>query len=100
MKKYLTRGSLYGTEISAVDVLRETAAMVYIERYGRELRYKKVTDYEVYHDTYSAARAYLISKAEQRVSSAEYGIKSAHRALDDAKEKLTKAQAIPEKEPT
>ena len=74
-------------KIEQVEVLRETAACVFLVPLGfqkngkTERREAKQGDYAQYHDTWVAARAYLLCKAESKV-------KEVRRQLDIANGQL------------
>jgi len=91
MKKYKTTGT-YGAEIQVVEIIKETEKTVTIavSRWGGESRperYKKVTSYDVYHDTWELARKYLIKKVNAERDSAK-------RSLDMAQERVEAIELI------
>ena len=79
MKKYMTGNTTWRVEakIEEVEVLRETESSVWVK--GRRLQ--KVTEWNVYHDTWDEAHSYLLEKAKGKV---EY----ARRQLEEHKSYL------------
>ncbi len=68
MKKYQT--SHWNIEIKEVEVVRETDNFIILSwQYGikKERREAKHSEYHLYHDTWEAAHAYLLHRAEERV---------------------------------
>jgi hypothetical protein len=80
--------------ITLVECARETESSVFISepKYNRVRREAKVSDNHQYHDTWAAARSYLVAKETTAVTDAEDRLK-------EAQEKLAKALEIPEAQP-
>ena len=72
--KFRTTGT--AGSIDPVELLRETAAFVYVANKSNiagakaERREAKVSSYDRYHDTWAAAHRYLLAKAEGEVRAA------------------------------
>ena len=80
--KWRTR-SYPPTEIKRVECTRETEKCVYVASLsGREHRSMKISDYEQYHDTWSDAKAYLLSKARREVEAYEANLHAARAKFD------------------
>ena len=98
MKKYRTRGTRNG-EIAVVEIIKETKKSVWVEGFsfndspGEPERRNKVTDFEVYHDSWGDARKYLVSKVRQEIESTE-------RNLASRKSMLEKIELLPLRETT
>jgi hypothetical protein len=89
-------------KIERVEVLRETEASVYLARNSRvwskdekgERREAKNSEFAQYHDTWEAAKSYLLAKAENELT-------KARRMLQRAQDKLgnIKGMKPPKDEP-
>jgi hypothetical protein len=82
----------YGADrIERVEVLRETSACVYLPRNATrgnpkgEQREAKLSEFAQYHDTWNAAHAYLIRKAEGDVDMARGRLEVARGKLGNIK---------------
>ena len=64
-------------EIKVVEVERETDSSIWIN--GR--RNAKASSLEIYHDSWSAAKTYLLNSAKRKVASAESRLKACEEDL-------------------
>lgn len=77
--------------IVRVEVLRETAACVFLEPFGYQIKGKserreaKLGEFAQYHDTWGDAHAYLMRKAERDVTQARRGLDLANGHLGNIK---------------
>lgn len=89
MKKYRTGGDWAGTEIREIEVARETEKCVYvIELVGKvrkERRRDKVTSFDIIHDSWDEAHAYLTRRAEQKLQSARLALQDAQSKVGNIK---------------
>jgi hypothetical protein len=80
-----------GKTIERVEVIRETAASVYVAKnsvFGNakgERRDAKRSEYAQYHDTWADAHAYLMERAEERVTDARNRLQQASGHLGNIK---------------
>jgi hypothetical protein len=86
MTKYKTTSCRWDVEaeITPVEVERESDACIWIG--GRRL--KKVTDYEIFHDSWDEAYAFMLKKATEKVERAREALvtfEQAKVALDNLK---------------
>lgn len=81
MIKYRTRFN----EINAIEVFRETDKQVVILVGKTERRENKFSDWSSWHDTWEAAHAFLIAKAEEKVDSLRLQLEQAKVTLGQIK---------------
>jgi len=79
MKKYRTGGE-WNNEIVEVDVVRETDKTVW--RHSG-LKERKIADYQVYHDTWRAAKDFLLARATQKKEDARMKLIDAEDTLHE-----------------
>lgn len=79
MIKYYASGD---KNIEEVEIARETAHYVFLPDGRRQGRW---TSYDSYHNTKSAARLWLIDKAQKKVDELKRQLNWANRRLDRAK---------------
>ena len=85
------RTSYSANNIEQVQVIRETAACVYVKSEGwqkggkSERREAKHGEFAQYHDTWQAAHEYLVQKAEAKVASARLQLERLSGALGNIK---------------
>ncbi|HBI70693.1 MAG TPA: hypothetical protein DDZ22_17315 [Massilia sp.] len=78
-------------KVERVQVIRETAACVYVKSEGwqkggkSERREAKHGEFAQYHDTWLAAHAYLVEKAEAKVAAARKELERANGELGNIK---------------
>ena len=72
--KFKTQNKLYGILIEKVEVLRETARSVFVERGGRsqrcERREAKESEYNSYFDTWEEAHKHIQATARIKIENA------------------------------
>lgn len=83
MKKFMTR--TYINEIHSVDVVRETAMFVIRLVRGRERRDAKTSDCDQYHDSWDAAHAFLLARADRRLNAARRALQLAQSEYGNVK---------------
>jgi len=89
LKKFRTPYS--ANRIEEVMVIRETAAFVYVpNEYATgekkpERREAKSGEFAQYHDTWAAAHAYLIDRAQEKVRAARRQLELANAVLGNVK---------------
>jgi hypothetical protein len=78
MKKYKTSACRWNIDarIEEIEVERATTASVWIN--GR--RNAKVTDYDMYHDTWDEAQSYLFRKCNEKIENAKRKILELEKA--------------------
>lgn len=85
MKKYKA-GHYCREKIEEVEVIRETAACVYVHGWaGRESRFAKRSDFGNYFDTWEEAHQYLIDKAQKEVDGYRINLERAKGDLGNIK---------------
>jgi hypothetical protein len=82
-----------GDAIEVVECERETDASVFVKtHFGGVRREAKMADWRQYHDSWEAARAYLIEREANAVACVAL-------RLDRARAELAKMRSIPEAQP-
>lgn len=81
--KYKYRRGL-GDKIERVEITRETDKSVWLKVPSGERKAKKLSRYEVYHDTFQAAKESLIKSIKNKISQAEMKIKYRLEELKEA----------------
>jgi hypothetical protein len=89
--KYKTdSGNWIRAEIRPVEVERETEQCVWVKRDGGSRgevidRRAKVTDFEVYHDSWEAAHSFLLEQADKKVKAARRSLEMANSLFGNVK---------------
>lgn len=79
MKMY--RASFYGITVQTVDVERISESSVWIK--GR--RHARITDYEGYHETFEAARDWIVKLHQNKINALQMNIDYYQNLLNRAK---------------
>ena len=79
MNKYKTGARYPKPEISVVEAIRETDQCVWVKGYGQKLerRESKRSEWTIYHDTWEAAHAFLLAKAEMEIERSKNAVERA-----------------------
>lgn len=77
----------YGFDIEKVQVVRESESSVWIEHRGNIRRYKKVTTYDAYVDTWDEAKALIVKDKKN-------GVDFAKGRLEHTEKELRRAEAL------
>jgi len=91
MKKYRIGNRWPEAKIEEIEITRETEQSVFLLNHrGKECREAKKSDWHQYHDTWEAAHAALIGKAEVKIEDARARLQSAQDFLGNVKGMVAK----------
>lgn len=83
MKKYMTERTTWrvAAKITEVEVERETKTSVWINGNRRN----KITEWDIFHDSWDAAHAHLMKRAQELANKARRELETANGALGNVK---------------
>jgi hypothetical protein len=83
MIKYKTKK--YDVEIAPVEISKETECFVWVKGNQKDFREAKNSAWSAFHDTWQAAKDYLVARESQKVDALRLQLERAKGELGNAK---------------